>query len=165
MDNTDKLKKIDNFHKSIKIIQAVLCSAYVIFMSAQVLLIYFAGAEAKATNSRASIFTREIAVDAVLKGLPLLIAAIVVTIIAVVMGVKTSKERLQDIETDKEFIIKSVSKRFGIDNEKNGNKVRIIGLAVIIGAVVLVIIGICNGSAKAVLSKAITICTECIGLG
>ncbi len=165
MDNTDKLKKIDDFHKSIKIIQAVLCSAYVIFMSAQVLLIYFAGAEAKATDPRASIFTREIAVDAVLKGLPLLIAAIVVTIIAVVMGVKTSKERLQDIETGKDFIIKSVSKRFGIDNEKNSNKVRIIRLAVIIVAVVLVIIGICNGSAKAVLSKAITICTECIGLG
>lgn len=165
MDNTDKLKKIDSFHKSIKIIQAVLCSAYVIFMSVQALLIYLAGAEAKAADPRVSIFTREIAVDAVLKGLPLLIAAVVVTIIAVVMGVKTSKERLQDIKTDKDFIIKSVSKRFGTDNENNSNKVWIIRLAVIIGAVVLVIIGICNGSAKAVLSKAITICTECIGLG
>ncbi|MBQ6373294.1 MAG: thioredoxin [Clostridia bacterium] len=36
---------------------------------------------------------------------------------------------------------------------------------VIATAVVLIIAGIFNGSARDVLYKAITICTECVGLG
>lgn len=38
-------------------------------------------------------------------------------------------------------------------------------IVVIIAAVVFIILGVCNGGAKAVLTKAANICTECIGLG
>ncbi len=38
-------------------------------------------------------------------------------------------------------------------------------IVVVIAAVIFIILGVCNGSAKAVLTKAANICTECIGLG
>ena len=40
-----------------------------------------------------------------------------------------------------------------------------IQIAVVIAAVILIVAGILNGSARDVLYKAITICTECVGLG
>ena len=38
-------------------------------------------------------------------------------------------------------------------------------LIVAIAAVVFIILGVFNGSAKAVYTKAANICTECVGLG
>ncbi|MBR5980749.1 MAG: thioredoxin [Firmicutes bacterium] len=38
-------------------------------------------------------------------------------------------------------------------------------MVVAIAAVVLIILGVYNGSAKAVHTKAANICTECVGLG
>ena len=42
---------------------------------------------------------------------------------------------------------------------------RVLQLIVAIAAVVFLILGVCNGSAKAVHTKAANICTECVGLG
>ena len=36
---------------------------------------------------------------------------------------------------------------------------------ILIAAVVFIVLGVMNGSAKAVFTKAANICTECIGLG
>lgn len=49
--------------------------------------------------------------------------------------------------------------------EKKEMPVRLIRCAVLIVAVVFIVVGIFNGSAQDVLTKAIKICTECIGLG
>ena len=42
---------------------------------------------------------------------------------------------------------------------------RILQMIVAVAAVVLIILGVINGSAKAVHTKAVNICTECVGLG
>ncbi|MBR1708907.1 MAG: hypothetical protein IJ719_08780 [Clostridia bacterium] len=48
---------------------------------------------------------------------------------------------------------------------QKGNNARILRVALLVAAVVLIVAGILNGSARDVLYKAITICTECVGLG
>ena len=47
----------------------------------------------------------------------------------------------------------------------NAKAKRTLQIIVAIAAVVFIILGVCNGSAKAVLTKAANICTECVGLG
>ena len=48
-------------------------------------------------------------------------------------------------------------------NKAKGNG--ILQAVIVVVAVVLIIAGVFNGSARDVLYKAITICTECVGLG
>ncbi|MCR5137940.1 MAG: hypothetical protein K6C12_12790 [Oscillospiraceae bacterium] len=48
---------------------------------------------------------------------------------------------------------------------KNPKPKRRLQVIAVIAAVVFIILGICNGSAKAVHTKAANICTECVGLG
>ena len=48
---------------------------------------------------------------------------------------------------------------------KNPKAKRMVQLIVVIAAVAFIILGVMNGSAKAVLTKAANICTECVGLG
>ena len=48
---------------------------------------------------------------------------------------------------------------------KNPKAKRVFQILVAIAAVVLIILGVYNGSAKAVYTKAANICTECVGLG
>ena len=49
--------------------------------------------------------------------------------------------------------------------KKDAKTKRTIQIVVAIAAVVFIILGVYNGSAKAVLTKAANICTECVGLG
>ena len=49
--------------------------------------------------------------------------------------------------------------------KKNAQAKRALQIVVAIAAVVLIILGVYNGSAKAVHTKAANICTECVGLG
>ncbi|MBR0367262.1 MAG: thioredoxin [Clostridia bacterium] len=46
-----------------------------------------------------------------------------------------------------------------------GGNVGAIQILLIVAAIVLIIVGAFNGSARDVLYKAINICTECVGLG
>lgn len=51
-------------------------------------------------------------------------------------------------------------------NKRNKDRVfRILRIILLTAAVILLIAGILNGSARDVFRKAIRICTECIGLG
>lgn len=51
------------------------------------------------------------------------------------------------------------------EKEKKALPINVIRWAVLVIAVVFIVVGIFNGSAEDVLTKAIKICTECIGLG
>ena len=48
---------------------------------------------------------------------------------------------------------------------KDPKKKRTLQIVVVIAAVIFIILGVCNGGAKAVHTKAANICTECVGLG
>jgi predicted anti-sigma-YlaC factor YlaD len=48
---------------------------------------------------------------------------------------------------------------------KNPKSKRTLQLIIVIAAVVFIVLGVMNGSAKAVFTKAANICTECVGLG
>ena len=48
---------------------------------------------------------------------------------------------------------------------KNPNVKRVLQIVLAIAAVVFIVLGVMNGSAKAVHTKAANICTECVGLG
>ena len=75
---------------------------------------------------------------------------------------ETEAARLR-IREEKEAGIQPEPKADG--GRKTRKSTRILQLVVAIAAVVLLILGVFNGSAKAVHTKAANICTECVGLG
>ena len=90
--------------KVIKIIQAVLCTAYVMFMSVQVIGIYSSGSAAQAVDPKAQIYTQEIAAEAVMKGMPLLILSAAVTITAAVLGIRNRNKPYIDPAIKRDII-------------------------------------------------------------
>lgn len=252
--------KENNHGTILKTIQIILCVAYVVFMSIQVIVIYNTGTAARATDPRAQIYTSEIAENALLKGLPVLIAAIVVTVIAAVHGIRNKENLFNDPAIVRDLIVshvkeptaemkaerlkqkklhfggwagftlsmipivmymtnsnnfaradqqgleqvllsmilfilpwtligigilavafilkdKSVKKEIEFAKscekkevekqpaKKHSKAVMIVRCALLIISVIFIILGINNGGANAVLTKAITLCTECVGLG
>ena len=75
---------------------------------------------------------------------------------------ETEAARLR-IQEEKESGVRPEPKAGG--NGNNRKTKRVLQVIVAIAAVVFLILGVCNGSAKAVHTKAANICTECVGLG
>ena len=75
---------------------------------------------------------------------------------------ETEAARLR-ITEEKESGIRPEAKADGAGKARKAKLV--LQLIVAIAAVVFLILGVCNGSAKAVHTKAANICTECVGLG
>lgn len=244
----------------IKIIQSVLCITYAAVMAVQAINIYTSGTAARAADPRAVIYSQEIAADAILKGLPVLVLAVTVTVVAACLGVKNRNKPYTDVEYTRDLMaarVKEPSAEMKAERSKqkklliggwtgfalamvpivlymtnannfaqsdpkgleavlaamvlfvvpwaavgigilsiafilrdksirketeyarkcekgengheapksHGKAVIAVRCVVLVLAVTFIILGINNGSAKAVLSKAITICTECVGLG
>ena len=117
------------------------------------LCIWLEGSAKKAENPMESIYTAE-KVSAWLKAaVPAAILLGVLTIAGLALGVKDQKAG-RPAEQDR--MIKN-----GVET-KHGGSIRIILIA---AAMILIIAGILNGSARDVLIKAIYICRECIGIG
>lgn len=139
------------------LIQSALCvlSAVVLIMAA--LLIYFEGSAAKASDPMADVYTVEAIAAKAVFVLPVIAAAVVVTIICAVKGVKAEEKGRMPGDLP-------IQKNTG-DEKIPASKLNIIRIAVILLAIILIIIGIFNGSFNDVFIKASKICTECIGLG
>ncbi len=75
---------------------------------------------------------------------------------------ETEAARLQ-LGEEKEAGVRPEAKAYG--GGKNRKAKRVLQVIVAIAAVAFLILGVINGSAKAVHSKAANICTECVGLG
>ncbi len=67
------------------------------------------------------------------------------------------------LKEEKEAGVRTEPKAVGAG--KNRKAKRVLQVVVALAAVVFLILGVCNGSAKAVHTKAANICTECVGLG
>ncbi len=144
------------------------------------LLIYFEGSAAKASDPMADVYTVEAIAAKAVFVLPVIATAVIVTIICAVRGVKGAeiKRATGKINADGAPVRKNDGK-VQEDKDTGGAPLRenatdkslpalttnIIRIAVILLAIILIIIGIFNGSFNDVFIKASKICTECIGLG
>ena len=112
--------------------------------------IYRSGSAARAENPLAWIFTREIVAERFRPIAPLFFAAVVLTAAGLILGVK-DENGLEPVKSGK------------VENRAPVGKT--LRTVLLIAAVVLIVAGVFNGSARDVFSKAVKICTECVGLG
>lgn len=161
MANTDRKKMLIY-------IQSALCVLWAVLMAAAAVRIYAQGAAYQSQgHPEVWIYTREKAVAAVLRYLPLLLLAIVTNIIAIFTGARDENRDRAVYDPDLINIYRKDREtlRDTAKEVSNARRLRIVRLAVFMIAAVFVVAGILNGSMKDVLIKAIIICTECIGLG
>lgn len=167
--------------------QAVLCILWAVLMAAAAVGIFRQGTAYQAQgHPEVWIYTREKAVAAFLRLLPLLLLAVAVNIAAVVLNVRDDKQdkpRALPYLTELYKAERAAEKTAGSataeskttegdpaggalksDDLKSG-KLRNIRMALLALAVVFIIAGVFNGSMEDMLIKAINICTECVGLG
>ena len=132
------------------IIQSILCILLAALLITAVIGIYRSGSAARAENPLAWIFTREIVAERFRPIAPLFFAAVVLTAVGLILGVK-DENGLKPVKSGK------------VENRAPGGKT--LRTVLLIAAVVLIVAGVFNGSARDVFSKAVKICTECVGLG
>ena len=132
------------------IIQSILCILLAALLITAVIGIYRNGSAARAENPLAWIFTREIVAERFRPIAPLFFAAVVLSAVGLILGVK-DENGLKPVKSGK------------VENRAPGGKT--LRTVLLIAAVVLIVAGVFNGSARDVFSKAVKICTECVGLG
>ncbi|MBR2823940.1 MAG: hypothetical protein IKE24_09665 [Clostridia bacterium] len=135
------------------VLQAVVCIALVALISVSAIEIYREGAARKAKHPTESIYTPEAVAEKISSIAPLFFAGVGLLIAGVILGVKDEADP-GNVAAPPAVHLHTPSKRTGI-----------VRAMMTILAVVLIIAGVFNGSALDVLYKAITICTECVGLG
>ncbi len=132
------------------IIQSILCVLLALVMIAAVIGIYREGAVLRADDPLAAIFTREIAAEAFGAIAPLLFAAVGMAAVGLILGIR-DENSLKPAAGGK------------VENRAPGGKT--VRTVLLVAAVVLIVAGAFNGSARDVFGKAVKICTECVGLG
>ena len=139
--------------KILPVLLAVLCVALAVILAAGAVLVYLDGAPRRAENPLESIYTAEKAGRVMTAALPAFLALVCLTAACLILGVKPPEGK------GKTGAGKPAPVPAGLKHEKW------IRTAVFAAAVLLIIAGIANGSVRDVLAKAISICTECVGLG
>ena len=117
---------------------------------ASVISIYRDGTVLRAENPLAVIFSRQIAAKALTTIAPLFFAAVVMTVAGLVLGIRDE----DGLKPDK-----------GGKVENRAPEGKTLRTVLLVAAIVLIVAGVFNGSARDVFGKAVKICTECIGLG
>lgn len=159
--------------------QAGLCVLWALLMAAMIVRIYCEGTAVQAQgNPEVWVFTREKVMEAFAACAPVLAAAVAVTIICAVTGVRDEGQDRPVADPGLVRIYKAeraAAGKMGRDDSAessgrgsaSGRKRMIFRGRVLLFviAAVLIIAGIFNGSMEDTLIKAINICTECIGLG
>ena len=149
-------------------INAALYSLWALLTVVSVVVTYRTGAAYRAQgHPEVWIFTREMVMKLFRKYLPLLLGAMIMTMICKAKGICDERQ-------DKPVVYPEIIKIYKSERETVRNKaaetanekrIRITRSVMLAVAVVFVIAGILNGSLIDMLIKAINICTECIGLG
>ena len=150
-----------NKKKVFLIIQSILCFLVMTYFAVCSIIIYNKGLAVKAVDPTAWIYSRELVGKYLLPVLPVAIITIIMALVGIFAGIR-------DENQDK--LVKSIEMKKNPEYDEASEKKKITMLTVIryvvlVAAITMIIIGIINGSARDTLYKAITICTECVGLG
>lgn len=148
--------------KVFMLIESLLCALTAGLLAAAAIRMYLHGSAVQASGDLFYyIYTREKAGAALQTLLPLVTALIAFTVAGAVLGIRDETAdkpaRLDGMDV-KEQVKKAVP-------QKTGRREMILRIVILIIAVVLIIMGVCNGGMDDVLAKGASICTECIGLG
>ena len=139
--------------KAFLIVSSVLWVLTVLLLAGAVIGLYREGTALQGADPLAWIFTRERAAERLLPILPLAVLCLGLTVAGLVSGVREEKPGPKPLEPDYSVGSKTV------------RRVRSLQITFLALASVLIVAGVCNGSAGDMFAKAIRICTECIGLG
>ena len=138
------------------VLQAVVCIALAALLAASAIGIWLDGSARKAENPMESVYTPEDVAQRFAPIAPLLFAGIGLMIAGLVLGVK---------DENAEKPVKAAAIPPASGPAKPPKRKTLLQAVLIAAAVALIVAGVFNGSALDVLYKAITICTECVGLG
>ena len=134
----------------ILLIQSILCVLLALLLIAAAIGICRDGAAARAADPAAKIFTLELAAERLRPIAPLFFLSLALTAAGLILHVK-----------DEQGLKPGGGE--GIENKAPGG--RIVRAVLLIAAIGLIIAGLFNAGARDVFSKAVRICTECVGLG
>ncbi len=151
-----------NRKKAFMLIESLLIALTAGLLAAAAIRMYIQGAAMQASGDLFYyIYTRE-KVGAVLgKLLPLIAALIAFTVAGWVLGIR-------DETVDKPAALKGMDVKQSVKKavpQKTGRREFTLRVVILIAAVALIVMGICNGGMEDVLAKGASICTECVGLG
>ena len=137
------------------ILQAAVWVLLAVLICAQAVGIYREGAARRADDPLASIYTPEAVAEKLTLLAPLFLFAVGLTAGGLLAGAKDKSAG--------KLVRNGI--RFKPKTEKRQSRPGAVQAAILAAAAVFILLGIFNGSALDVLTKAIKICTECIGLG
>ena len=148
--------------KVFMLIESLLCALMAGLLAAAAIRMYVHGASVQASGDLFYyIYTREKVGAVLLNLLPLFTALAAFTVAGWILGIRDEKAdkpaALNGIDV-KQSVTKAVP-------QEPGRKVRTLRIVIVVLAVALIILGICNGGLDDVFAKGATVCTECVGLG
>ena len=136
-------------------LQTVLCVLLALLLAAAALDIYHAGSARRKADPSAPIYTVEAVATHAKAPLAASAAVVVTTVLCAALGVR---------DENAEKPVRSLA-RPPLPTAANAKRRRAARTALLVLAAACIVAGVCNGSMKDVLIKAINICTECVGLG
>ena len=136
--------------KILPVLLAVCCIALAVILAAGAVMVWLDGSARRAENPLESVYTAENAGRVLTAALPVFGVFLCLLVICLITGTRPEEK-------------KPAAGRMTPRAElKHRNGIR---AAVFVAAALLIIAGIANGSVLDVLAKAVSICTECVGLG
>ncbi len=129
------------------------CILLAAVLAAGAVRIYMEGSARKAADPLESIYTAEEVTRKLFAAVPLIANSVILLLMCLAVKVK---------DPDADRPAKAEGR---MTPKKETKSTKIVQAVVVVAAVLLIIAGICNGSALDVLIKGINICTECVGLG
>ena len=150
-------------------LQAAVCIALAVLLAAAAIDIYLEGSSRKAENPMESIFTPEAVAGKLASIFPLLFAEAGLLAAGLLLGIKSENDKPPKKglkpRPESPSAANTANPAEASRPAAAAKKTAAIQTLILIAAIVLIIAGVLNGSALDVLYKAITICSECVGLG
>ena len=144
-----------NWKKALRVVLVILYIALAAMSAAALAILYLKGMVVRSGGDvLAPVFTRENLARAFTPLLPLLAAAVILTVVCLAAGRPDgarSKARAPLRETPAPA--------------REGRRTFVIRAVLLCAAAVLIVLGALNGGLRDVLVKAINLCKECVGLG